>query len=74
MAERVIAAKTRMRKIPKTCKDCSLSRRDYWNDERMCVINGMLCPLEVTESGKIAYCKPSWCPLVEIERGGLKCD
>lgn len=61
----MIVAKTKLKKIPKTCKECSISKSDW--DTRICGINGKECPVERKPSGNIGYCKPGWCPLVEIE-------
>lgn len=65
---KVIVAKTRMRKMPKTCKTCSIARRDWWAEELYCGANNRVCPMDNTANGRLAYVKPSWCPLVEIER------
>ena len=62
----MIVAKTRMKRIPKTCKECSISVVTYWED-RVCGINQKECPVERKPSGNIGYCKPGWCPLVEVE-------
>lgn len=66
----MIVAKTRMKKIPKTCKDCPLSivQFDWGNlSHRICGINSKDCPQEKKPSGNYGYGKPCWCPLVEIE-------
>lgn len=64
----VIVAKTRMRKIPKTCKNCPISYIDSW-DERCCGITHRECPVEVTAKGRLGYGKPGWCPLKELKGG-----
>ena len=65
----MIVAKTRMKKIPKTCKDCSMSIiQGRWNDSyRICSINSKECPMEKKENGNWAYTNPDWCPLMEVE-------
>jgi len=59
----MIVAKTRMRKIPKTCKDCALGKREFGAD-RVCSITGKDCPMELYR-GNWKYGKPTWCPLEE---------
>lgn len=63
----MIIAKTKMQKMPKTCKTCALSNVDSWTGDRICVVKNRLCPLEITGHGRIAYAKPSWCPLIETK-------
>lgn len=70
MGNKIIVAKTRLRKLPKTCKECSVARSDSWTGDRFCGASNRICPMEVTPSGRVAYCKPSWCPLVEIDKDG----
>lgn len=62
-----IYAKTRLRKIPKTCKECTLSAIEFYHhdSERVCTITGKSCPIEKKASGNWGYTKPDWCPLVE---------
>lgn len=64
----MIVAKTRMRRIPKTCKECKLSRYDAF-DDRICGITGKDCPYEIKPSGSVGFGKPGWCPLVELKEG-----
>lgn len=61
----MIVAKTKMRKIPKTCKDCKVSMHEFGGD-RVCVIARRDCPMELS-NGNWRYGKPTWCPLVELE-------
>ena len=61
----MIYAKTKLKKIPKTCTQCPLSENTPF-DDRVCVIKRRPCPLERTPSGHIRYGKPSWCPLTEV--------
>lgn len=69
----MIAAKTRMKKIPNTCKECRVSYID-WTGSRFCNASGRDCPMEMKKSGNMGYYRPSWCPLVEIsdQKKGLK--
>ena len=61
----MIVAKTKMRKIPKSCKKCNLSFQN-WAGERTCSVTKKDCPMELS-SGNWKYGKPTWCPLVEME-------
>lgn len=61
----MIVAKTRLRKMPQSCRKCSLSIVDSWTDDRVCSITHRLCPLEL-RNGHIGYAKPEWCPLMEV--------
>lgn len=60
----MIYAKTRLHKIPKSCKVCNLSYENFCG-ERTCAITNRDCPWEQSENGNWRYCKPVWCPLVE---------
>ena len=62
-----IYVKTRLKKIPKTCKECHLSTTELYgyDFERVCIVTRKECPVEKKASGNWGYCKPSWCPLVE---------
>lgn len=65
----MIVAKTKMKRIPDTCKKCSLSvvqQYGFGNTDRVCCVNGYVCPLETKPSGNVGYTKPTWCPLMEI--------
>lgn len=62
----MIVAKTRMRKIPKTCKDCGFGKHDFGGD-RICVVTGKDCPMDLYK-GNWKYGKPAWCPLVMVEK------
>ena len=64
----MIVAKTRLKRIPKTCKECALSYVPGF-DDRVCIIKKMACPKEVRLTGNLAYCKPGWCPLMELGEG-----
>ena len=61
----MIVAKTRLQKMPQSCRKCSLSTVDSWTGDRVCNIKHRLCPLEV-RNGHVSYAKPEWCPLVEV--------
>lgn len=61
----MIVAQTKMKRMPDTCKKCSLS---YIAEEgRACGEVGRYCPTEQAPSGNTRYVKPDWCPLMEIE-------
>lgn len=62
----MIVAKTKMRRIPKTCKECKLSKHSFYGD-RVCAVVGKDCPTSFC-SGNWKYGKPAWCPLVEIKQ------
>ncbi len=62
----MIVAKTKMRKIPSTCKVCKLSKHDSWGGDRICCVVGIECPMEFY-NGNWKYGKPGWCPLMEIK-------
>lgn len=64
----MIVAKTKMKRIPDTCKRCSASYLDEYDcyEGRVCNLTGYICPVETTPSGNIRYVKPDWCPLMEI--------
>jgi len=66
-----IFAKTRMKRIPDTCKKCSLSCYDPqgFSGEyaRFCSITGKPCPTVSGGNGNIKYGKPKNCPLVMLD-------
>ena len=59
----MIIAKTRLKRMPRTCRECTISLNDGWG-ERVCGITKKDCPLEVV-NGRVRYGKPGWCPLRE---------
>lgn len=66
----MIVAKTKMKRIPDTCKKCSVSYVYYdspIDSTRCCRITSYECPTETAPSGNTRYVKPDWCPLMEIE-------
>lgn len=68
----MIFAKTKMTRIPETCKKCSMSKKSYdcfgYKDpDKRCFLTGLFCPKEKKESGNIGYGKPDWCPLMDLE-------
>lgn len=65
----MIVAKTRIKKIPDTCKKCALSYIPRGTNERVCVVTQICCPSETRPSGNKAYCRPRWCPLIELKEG-----
>ena len=64
----MIYAKTKLKKIPATCKTCKFSIFDF-SGVRMCAVCNKECPWENKGHGNVGYGKPSWCPLVELQRG-----
>ena len=64
----MIVAKTRLKRIPKTCGQCSFTCEN-WGGDKFCRITKKDCPLEIKPSGNVAYGKPSWCPLVDVKDG-----
>lgn len=63
----MIFAKTKMKRIPETCKKCSMARNYVGDDEKWCSVTGYCCPKEKKQSGNVGYGKPDWCPLIELE-------
>lgn len=65
----MIFAKTKLKKIPKTCAVCPCSLPDgFFSGVRVCRFTMKECPVEGSEKGRIKYGKPSWCPLIEVEK------
>lgn len=67
----MIVVKTRMKKVPKTCKTCVYKR--VVEGDRCCVAlaDNMVIPgLNMIKSKNNYYYppRPKWCPLVEIEK------
>lgn len=63
----MIVAKTKMRKMPKNCRDCKLSF-STWVGDRFCfIMNNKDCPKEYEKNGSWKYVRPDWCPLMEME-------
>lgn len=63
----MIYAKTKLKKIPKTCARCPYSLLDgFFSGIRDCRFTLKECPAEVSENGRVRYGKPSWCPLTEV--------
>lgn len=63
----MIVAKTKMTRLPETCKKCSLSQVEHYgfcDTERYCGITNRACPTEKKQSGNVGYGKPDWCPLI----------
>lgn len=66
----MIVAKTKMKKIPESCKECSVSRVEYYtfvDTQRFCGITKNECPKKRSENGNLKYIRPKWCPLVEVK-------
>lgn len=66
----MIVAKTNMKKIPATCKDCKFKTtyfQGYLSCGATCDLTGRECHTEKKPSGNVGYGMPSWCPLMDIE-------
>lgn len=69
----MIVAKTALRKLPKTCKDCKLSvfkggwEYGYNEGIRICSILKKECPMIRSPNNNMKYSKRDDCPLVEME-------
>lgn len=63
----MIVIKTEMKKMPRTCKDCSLSDTTMWGEMRYCKIKEYECPTIRRFTGHTSYIIPHWCPLIEID-------
>lgn len=65
----MIVAKTKMKRIPDTCKKCGFSNfyPEMRYEGKYCKITGYDCPMETKPSGNVGYGKPNWCPLMDIE-------
>lgn len=66
----MIVAKTKMVRIPETCKKCSLSEVRHYgflDTDRYCGITKRMCPTVKKQSGNIGYGMPTWCPLMDID-------
>lgn len=74
----MIAIKTKLKIIPKTCKDCKFSKTDknygtYYGsyEVRGCMIKNKPCPMERASNNCLQYTKPKWCPLINIKEDDL---
>lgn len=66
----MIYVKTKLKKMPKTCKECVFSANySYYPTyfSRTCVVSKQKCPTEKSQYGNTRYTKPVWCPLLEGE-------
>ena len=61
----MIVAKTRLKKMPKTCKQCIYRELYPVGGEDICRIAGMFCPWEKKPNGMVGLGKPDWCPLMD---------
>lgn len=77
----MIIAKTKLKKLPSSCKDCKFKMIDYkWHGPYECCVNsstcfftGKTCPMEKKESGNTGYAdRPKWCPLEEVQDDCIK--
>lgn len=63
----MIVAKTRLKKMPKTCKQCDYRALYPVDGEDICRIAGAFCPWENKPDGMFGLGKPDWCPLMDVE-------
>lgn len=61
----MIVAKTKMVRVPETCKKCSKAIDDVQG--KWCSLTGNFCPHEKKPSGNTGYGMPTWCPLMDID-------
>lgn len=71
----MIYVKTRLKKMPKTCKNCPFARdipNSDWRNGRQCqcIVTMQGCPWEKSPNGNWRYGKPVWCPLMEVKENG----
>lgn len=68
----MIVAKTKMKAMPSTCKECKLSYIERWGELRkpilLCRVFMRVCPLKNRRKQNPIYKIPSWCPLIEVEQ------
>lgn len=62
----MIVAKTELKKIPKTCKQCDYRELHPLEWEDICRIAGAFCPWEKKPNGMFELGKPDWCPLMDM--------
>ena len=62
----MIVAKTRLKKMPKTCKQCHYRMLYPVGGKDICRIAGLFCPWEKKPNGMFGLGKPDWCPLMEV--------
>ena len=62
----MIIAKTRIKEMPKTCKQCDYRALYPVEGEEICGIYGSFCPWEMKPNGMYGLGKPDWCPLMEV--------
>lgn len=63
----MIVAKTMLKKMPETCKQCIFRTQYRGFGEDICGIDGALCPWEKKPNGMFGLGKPEWCPLIDAE-------
>ena len=61
----MIVAKTRMKKMPETCKQCHYMTTHIATGEEICRITRTFCPWEKKPNGMFGLGKPDWCPLMD---------
>lgn len=64
----MIVAKTRLKKMPKTCKQCHYRMLYPVGGKDICRIAGLFCPWEKKPNGMLGLGKPDWCPLMDSEK------
>lgn len=65
----MIVATTKMEKMPKSCKKCSLRETRTFECgivEGVCGAKHRICQKEKKPSGNVGYGMPDWCPLMDI--------
>ena len=63
----MIVAKARLKKMPKTCKQCDYRALYPVEGEDICRIAGAFCPWEKKPNGMFGLGKPDWCPLMDAD-------
>lgn len=61
----MIIAKTKMKKIPKSCTKCRLSECSI--NGRVCLVTYKYIAMKQTASRNWRYVKPDWCPLIDVQ-------
>lgn len=77
----MIVAKTKLKKLPSSCKDCKFKENEYnWYGSYECCVHSAICyltekkcPIKKKESGNTGYAdRPKWCPLEEVHDDCIK--
>ena len=77
----MVIIKTRLKKIPKTCKECVFSQtlEEEMKDKRVsgykirrCTLTGYTAPIKRTKNRRIyKISKPNSCPLIEVDDASI---